>query len=368
MKIAFIDFMDWNYSIDTPYRLPMGGMQSSLCYLAEEMVKQGHEVFLFNGIDQATTSRGVKCIPVDSKFASKIKSLEADYIIVLSDIRFASVYKPILSKKTRFICWTGHAHDQPGVMKWSNPDLHHAWDGFSLVSKWQQDKFHYKFKIDLRKTKVLHNAAGPYFKNMYGDKVAITAQKNKPVLAYTSTPFRGLDLLAEAFPLIRAEIPEASLKIFSSMKVYQIPESEDEFSDLYKNLQNIDGVEYIGSVSQKTLANELKNVSVLAYPNTFAETSCISVMEAMASGCTVVTSDYGALPETLAGFGYLASLNKDSFPYGYILEFVKLTIKALNNVISGEAEKTLQSQVAFANKNYTWRTRARQWIEWMQTL
>ena len=38
----------------------------------------------------------------------------------------------------------------------------------------------------------------------------------------------------------------------------------------------MEGVEYVGSVSQVELAAALKGAMVLAYPNTFAETSCIS--------------------------------------------------------------------------------------------
>jgi hypothetical protein len=38
-----------------------------------------------------------------------------------------------------------------------------------------------------------------------------------PVLFYTSTPFRGLDVLLNCFPRIRQSVPDVRLRIFSSM-------------------------------------------------------------------------------------------------------------------------------------------------------
>ncbi len=130
-------------------------------------------------------------------------------------------------------------------------------------------------------------------------------------MIYSSTPFRGLDLLPIAFSTIRAAIPGTWLKIFSSMKVYQSPDIHDPFSPLYELSRALDGVEYVGSVSQPELARAFQSADILAYLNTFPELACIAVMEAMASGCLVIPSSFGALPESTGGHGFLMDVSKD---------------------------------------------------------
>ncbi len=102
------------------------------------------------------------------------------------------------------------------------------------------------------------------------------------------------------------------LKVFFSLKVYQVTEDRDEWEPLYRRCAETAGVEYVGWLTQPELARELPSLNILAYPNTFAETSCISVGEALASGCFVVTSNWGYLPETTAGFAPLIPLSQSN--------------------------------------------------------
>jgi glycosyltransferase involved in cell wall biosynthesis len=102
------------------------------------------------------------------------------------------------------------------------------------------------------------------------------------------------------------------LKVFSSLKVYQVTQDRDEWEPLYCRCAETSGVEYVGSLTQQELARELRSVNMLGYPNTFAETSCISVMEALASGCFFVASNWGYLPETTAGFAPLIPLSQSN--------------------------------------------------------
>ena len=82
------------------------------------------------------------------------------------------------------------------------------------------------------------------------------------------------------------------------MQVYGVTAQQDNYSALYQKAKETPQINYIGSLPQLQLAAALRKCSIFAYPNIFPETSCISVMEAMAAGLFVITSELGALPET----------------------------------------------------------------------
>ena len=134
----------------------------------------------------------------------------------------------------------------------------------------------------------------------------------------------------------------------------------------------MDGVEYAGSVSQTELAARLREVSLLAYPNTYAETSSIAVMEAMAAGCRVVTSDLAALAETTAGFATLIPTKgpQDWELYNErFLSAVRQTFEELSDTAGrSRLEEQLRRQVDFVQQNYTWARRAGEWCDWLSGL
>ena len=154
------------------------------------------------------------------------------------------------------------------------------------------------------------------------------------------------------------------------MRVYQKDAFQDEadYGHLYRQCRTMPGVDYIGSLPQPELAAQLADVLVLAYPNHFAETSCISVMEAMACGCQVVTSDLGALRETTAGFGQLIPVTGDWGAYAsrFIAEVVASLAAAESN--AAMLESRLARQVAYINEHCTWQRRAVEWSEWLTAL
>ena len=369
MNIAFIN-PSLVFDTNTPYHKPLGGSESALCYLAENLAKLGHRVVLLTRLSQRSKKHGVNCVPLDKLPKDFLASL--DILVVQNSPQQGYNIKKYLNKNTKLVLWTQHAHDQPAVSSLLEGQVRNSYDYFVLISKWQLDSYLSSFEIKQDRCIVLKNAIAPAFENLFTDQNNLMAKKTlPPILAYTSTPFRGLDLLIRLFPAIRRAVPNITLRIYSSMKVYQTPDELElkDYGDLYRLCRETEGVEYIGSISQPKLAKELQTASILAYSNTFAETSCISVMEAMASGCQVITSDLGALPETTAGFAKLILAGGSWQEYSE--NFIQETVVFLHQFLGKDRVKIGQKlfeQTEFANHNYTWTKRALEWDKFLKNI
>lgn len=371
MRIAFADFCNWDFHVQTVDSSPMGGSQSAACYLARALSRLGHEVFLISGLSVPGKYDGVTCLSGANTPPDYFASMQLEAFICILAAGEGVKLRQTLGPRTRLILWNQHAADQAAVQPLRNPITRDAFDGIAMVSQWQRGEFLRAFGLNPATTSVLRNAIAPAFANQFADSDPILPHKTwPPILAYTSTPFRGLGLLLEAFPLIRRRIPGTRLQVFSSMKVYQMPQAEEEatYGQLYQHCKAIEGVEYLGSVPQPELARAVRKVMMLPYPNTFPETSCIAVMEAMASGCRVVTSALGALPETTAGFARLISVAQNGGEYlsQFVEQVAQLLVESRDR--GNESEQFLRSQVAYVNSNATWDIRAGQWVQWLQSL
>ena len=368
MRLLFVDPVPWDYTPDTPYARPLGGSQSALCYLAERLAGLGHEVGLLNNTRTPGVVRGVHCFGLNETPREYVDfAAGTDVVVAVNDVSPHTVQAlRSAGGAARYYAWIGHAWDQPAVAPLRDAATRDAWDGFILVSDWQARTFRDELGVEAGRVKVLGYGVAPPFAGLF-DGASISQRKPwPPTLAYTSTPFRGLDRLIAAFPTIRGAIPGTRLKVFSSMEVYGVAAGEDEYEDLYARCRATDGVEYVGAVDQPSLAAALAETTCLAYPNTFAETACIAVMEAMAAGCVVVTSDLGALPETTAGFARL--VEAPARPAEHVRLFADAVLRELlerRAAPDADAEARLRAQVDYMNRVNTWQARAGEWARWL---
>ncbi len=364
MNLCFADFTKWDYNVDAPTIKPLGGSQSALCYLATELTKAGNNVTTLTGTTKPGVVRGVECMHDDNCNQYFFAYSKFDAVIVLNGAGYSKL-RDIVPSSTRLVLWTHHEPIQPAMRKLTDKDVADRWDNIVCVSDWQRQSYVDEFKLAPERITVMRNAIAPSFERLFLSADDLGNAKSNPLtLAYTSTPYRGLHLLLDIFPEYRRSNPEARLHAYSSMAVYQNHDAYDAdmFKWIYDTLRTTDGAEYVGSVPQPTLAERLATSHILAYPNIFPETSCISVMEALAAGMRVVTSNFAALPETTEGFADLVPLDfRDQ--EGFVRDY-KHTLAERPYRIEDEAE-ALYGQVVHMNQNHTWSVRARQWSEFL---
>ncbi|MEW6327166.1 MAG: tetratricopeptide repeat protein [Thermodesulfobacteriota bacterium] len=327
---------------------PLGGMETALINMARELAGLGCRVTVFCNCDRPGNYDGVEYISV-LDFGRTGHA--ADIFI---SVRYPEPFLWDLPTDCK-VLWTGDACDQPFIKAVGEQALWSRIDKVFTVSRWQAESFKSVFGIPGDKFYVTRNGINEaYFKEVSG------VDRHVKRLVYTSTPFRGLDVLLEVFPEIRRRVSEAELYIYSSMAVYQYSKEDDErmFGEIYRRAGQ-PGVYLKGSVRQRDLAEALLSSSLLAYPNHFSETSCIAAIEAMAAGVPIVTTALGALPETVGDCGIL--IEGDAHSQIYKEKFVDAVCDLL---INREKWARLSAKGRErALEFYSWKTIAGEWVE-----
>ena len=279
----------------TPRTRGLGGTESAIVYLAEALARLGRRVVVFNNCEAPATVEGVEY--------ARWETLPARCISDRPDVIVAVRHWEMLGRLRLAplqIFWTGDAFDQPYLERIGEEQARQEIDFFMLQSDWQAETFAAQHGIPPWRILRTRLGAAASARTDVAPPPPIRGRR----LAYASTPFRGLDVLLDLFPRIRAACPDAELDLFSSMRVYGMSEAEDrrQYGALYAKAEQ-PGVSLVGSLPQFELAERLRTVRILAYPNHYAETFCIAAIEAQSAGAVVVTSALGALPETVGEGG-----------------------------------------------------------------
>jgi glycosyltransferase involved in cell wall biosynthesis len=362
MRIAFYDRTPVDYTAETPFERPLGGSESAQCYLAIELAKLGHSVALMTNTSAPGIYRGVQCS--NHNDAGTPALLNGADVVVASNEALGRKLRDNLRVTAPLVLWIGHAHDQPAIAGLESAREKKVWSGFAFVSRWQLEQFTDAFWVPAEKSRVMRNGISPVFGNLSPPEPWFRRDQ-PPVLVYTSQPYRGLEILLDAFPQIREGIPGVRLKVFSGFAVVNQSREDDPYTQLYERCRTTKGVEYVGPLSQTALARELSLAAALAYPSIFMETSCIAALEAMAAGLLVLTTQTAALPETTAGFARLTEYRSDHTRLAR--EFADMTIQGLHELHrnTDAALERRDAQIAYVRARHTWPVLALEWQSWL---
>src|SRR4051794_38188046 len=296
-RIHFLDAQGWErWSPDAIERRGLGGSETALVRVAAALAARGHDVTVhvdsFEGVVDGVVYRLVDRWdprdPVDAVVVSRLPEL-FDH----------EIEAPVRAFWCHDSYYNGLTSERAARMT-----------SVVVLSDWQRDLFARNYPPVADKLQIVRN--GILLRDDDGRLLYEGAERGfaerAPRCIYSSLPNRGLDVLLEVWPEIRRRVPAAELDVYYGWDVYdQIAEHSHQLRGykvlLYHLLDRAGGEEggvfMRGRVSQPELHAAMARARVWSYPTGFPETSCISAMEARAAGLALVTTDLGALSETV---------------------------------------------------------------------
>jgi UDP-glucose:(glucosyl)LPS alpha-1,2-glucosyltransferase len=175
-----------------------------------------------------------------------------------------------------------------------------------FCSNWQQQQYNTFLGIPFREGLVIKNAV-PLIEGVSKPD----PKTDKFRFIYTSTPHRGLEILSVVAEHLATIRRDWQLDVYSSLHIYGWHEQDKHFDKLYDQLRQNPCVNYHGSVPNAVVREAVKSAHCFVYPSIYAETSCMAAQEAMMAGCLAITTNYGALPETVGDWGWMFQYSED---------------------------------------------------------
>jgi glycosyltransferase involved in cell wall biosynthesis len=186
-------------------------------------------------------------------------------------------------------------------------------------------------------------------------------------VVWTSSADRGLHLLLQEWPRIKAAVPEAHLRVFYNFAYDHVINTDPSDSSKHPTLSEMGqrarymldamkklkplGVESVGSISRARMEKELSAAMVLGYPCStvaFTEGFSISILESCAAGVFPVISAQDCLGSIYGGTIPMVATPTER----HMKEFSDLVIRGLTD--EPYREEVIAKCKAFAEK-HTWK-------------
>jgi glycosyltransferase involved in cell wall biosynthesis len=328
--------------------------------IAQEIVKQGHDVSLFtcHEPNKPDVWEGVKLYH-NSERASIITS-DWDAVISWSE---PDIFRDLPTDLVRLCSQqlNGFSYCKPGfddfVDIWASPSLGHF-------------QFHAPQAPTPSKWVIIPDGCDP---ELYSFDRKVHGR-----VVYTSSPDRGSHWLLQEWQNIKKQVPEANLRVFyhlsqgdtevfekgyteAALDIMEVGQRIRYLRHAMKKLAKFD-VEWVGSVSRNRMVEELNQAMVFGYPasvvSAFCEGFSCSTMEACAAGCVPVISDCDAMGE-LYGNGSIVPMIKSPVQHN-MSEFTDLVVRGLRDE---KWIKEITEKCRALAAKYTWKLAADKYIE-----
>ena len=342
--VIYMNGMTVDY--DTMTRKSLGGSETAGVSMAHALAKRGHHVSLFCNTDNAGKHDGVNYIPIDS-FMQYASTCPHDVLICQ---RVPMVFQQHFASKIN-ILWQ-HDYAQKSQRAEFTGALWNV-DKVFCLSDWHINNY-----LETYKLLAEDNA---FFKTSNGIKlIKPNNQPRKNQVVFTNRPERGMDnLLYNILPKLWEKDQEIEVVIAGYDNT--VPQMQQYYSTLANTIKAYAEkgfkIRHVGALTKKDLYKLYQESKLFLYPTNFYETSCITAMETQMCGLPMITSNRGALPETLGKNAGIIIDGQANSPE-YTEKFVESAWKLMNDEI---AYKKCQKEGYEYVKKYDWDNVAKQW-------
>lgn len=376
MKIAIVDTLGLTYDGDTLSKRGLGGSESAVILISQELVKLGFSVDVY-------------CSCIDSETQSGNYN-DVNYIDHSEHERFGDQYDVFISSRSVIPFFSGHQYVNMAVKSahrvlWMHDTFCEGGEHLeALVNQgfineiFTLSDFHSVYATNCdhgnrRNFEVLK----PYIwqtrngAQKWIDDVDVT-QKDRNHFVYNASATKGLiPLLESVWPEVKKQIPDAHLTCIGGYYRFRDDAEPDAQEKTVRQLMADPkfkdlAVKFTGVIPQYEIAEILANASFMLYPGAFPETYGISSLESLLYRTPIITSNFGALEETAVDQacykinyavepnGLFPNIDKES----QIRNYVNTTINAYNNTYLHQQK---QYACDIVQDIHGWDTVALQW-------
>ena len=362
VKLAFIDIVGMSYDGSTLGKKGMGGSESAVILISEQLAQIGFDVTVFNGCDEDGSMPGVYN-DVTYKPLSAIAANTDKFDVVIS----SRCVTPFITKP-----W--YNYPQSTNRKFNYRDFEYIRNNAKLKVFWMHDTFCWgddilenltvagaideiwtlsdfhamyvmtcshpqfrSFEVLRQKMWVTRNGMVKYF-----DTVDLDA-KDPNLYIFNANMSKGLDpLLNRVWPRVKAQLPDARLTVIGGFyklgSAFAHDNEKEEFDKIAGSHYSDPTITFTGIISQKEVSDWCARASYFLYPAALPETYGISTLESLYANTPLITCRFGALEETATEISYMidyAAVPNGLFP-GIDPEkqadlIVELLVAAYNN-------------------------------------
>ena len=275
-------FEEWD---ETNLAKGIGGSEEAVIHMARRLGARGWNVEIYNSVPTARKFGNVTYRPF-----WEFNYLDKNDVFI--SWRNPALFEFMDVAATKKYVWV---HDMMQKGEFSEERWNKC-DKIMFLSKAHRDAYPH-----VPEEKVMYTANGLDVEMLLKD--AEGTERIPWKMVNTSAPDRGLHCLLTMWPKIKERYPEATFYWFYGWQTYDSYNANNPermaFKDELVKLLDQPGIFEGGRVSHAEIAEQMASSDLWVYPTEFFETSCITAMKAQALGAVPVTTNVGALRETV---------------------------------------------------------------------